>query len=395
MDDVAYRAMPRALTHRLWLQYVRLLPPPLDLEHWWKRLAPTAGQRWRRAFAMLCFAAGVTIIGWFSASMWSDHWARAGIAFRAVEAEAAEQPYGCNYPDCAACLTEIDAYRDGLVFTGGSGGAYGFDLPTIAKLSNRKTANCIIYGTTLDGFPLILNRRNKLSPQQILLHALNTWVMIHGGHYLSGYDLPDADFVYFRRPEQRREPAASMKWNLYPLLLQRHFSELQVRWRHAIWLYRTGHALQVALLPLSVQAHIARKDHLMQRWIKISPWAASFLQKVDVVPSYDAIRERLARIRQRLPPTTRTILFNMPEYAPITQAQREPIYREAKERFLTVLKELGIEYIDLDYEACGLRREDFWKPGPFALDPVHPHENSKGMITDCFLKELKKHDVFR
>ena len=64
-------------------------------------------------------------------------------------------------------------------------------------------------------------------------------------------------------------------------------------------------------------------------------------------------------------------------------------------RLTAVLNEIGIEYMDIDYESCGLDRNDFWKQGAFVLDPVHPNEDSKGAITECFLKELKKHAVYR
>jgi hypothetical protein len=405
--------MSSTVTNRVLLvQHARLLPVPPAVEHVWQQLLQ------RRPFAMLCFALGLTVIGWLSQTMWTDHWSRVAISFKVVEVQAAEQPYGCSTSDCAACLTQIDAYRHGLVFTGGSGGAYGFDLSTLARISNRPVANCIIYGTTLDGFQLILNRRNKLSPQQVLLHGLNSWVMIDGGHYVSRLDDPNADFVYFRNPRAVEPPTSSLKLHLYPILLQRHFAELQVRWRAGIrrdwpllapWIADLPFnvdrdlvrerlrslATMVALWPLNMRTHLAYKDRLMQRWIKLSPWAASFLQQVDIVPSEEALRRRLGRIRQHFPPPTRMILFNMPEYTPITEAQRAPIYAESKQRFLAVLKTLGIDYIDVDYEGCGLTRDDFWKPGSFVLDPVHPHEEAKGRITDCLLKELKQRDVFQ
>jgi hypothetical protein len=338
--------------------------------------------------------AGLAILGWLNTAAWSGHWTYITGVFRTVEADAPAQPYGCISSDCGACLAQIDAYPDGWVFTGGSGGAYGFDLGMIEKQSNRKIANCILYGTTLDGFPLVLNRRNKLAPQQILLHALNTWVMIDGGAFVPIYDRPDPEVVYFMKHGAARPSATSMKWTIYPIMLERHFSELQIRWRNNLRRDLPRHAIWLSFFPLSFEQHVDLKEKLMERSIKISPWALSFLRKVDAIPSLDSLRQRLARIRHYLTPPAQMVLFNMPEYTSMTQAQRAPIFAEAKLRFTTALKELAIDYVDIDYEACGLRREHFWKAGAFVLDPVHPNEDAKNLITNCFLTELNRHRRF-
>ena len=375
--------------HRLVLGSARLLPARLEPARWRELLDR---RPWFDALPKLCFGLGVAIIGFLSAGMWPVHWNSVNAVFRLVDEEARFRAHGCRYRDCAVCLTEIDAHRDALVFTGGSGGASGFDLQTIARSSGRPVANCIILGTTLDGFPLVLNQRNRLTPQQTVLHALNTWVFIDGGHFTSLYDGPSP---YFLRPDETPQRTVTDRWHLYLILLKRDFSDLQVRWRGGLRRYGPGFANFAATFPLGLAAHIERKDRLMQRWIKISPWAKSFLQQVDVIPSPDTLRRRLSQIRSRLPPPTRIVLFNMPEYTPLTQAQREPIYAESKRRFLAAVKEFEIEYVDIDYDGCGLGRDDFCMAGPHWLDPVHPNDPSKAAITDCFLQAMRKHGVFR
>jgi hypothetical protein len=380
------RRTPAAVTHRVMGERVRALPARLAR---WQPISRL--RRMPDAAARLWFALGLAIVFVLSGALWPAHWISVNTVLRLVDEEARFRAYGCRYRDCAVCLTEIDTHRDGFVFTGGSGGASGFDLEAIARAGGRPVANCIILGTTLDGFPLVLNQRNQLSSQQVVLHALNTWVFIDGGHFTSLYDGPSP---YFLRPDESPQRTATDRWKLYLILLQRDFWNLQVRWRGA--LRRVSPFLEgwAATLPLDSETHIELKERVMQRWVKISPWAKSFLQRVDVIPSEEAVRERLARVRQRLP-GTRIVVFNMPEYTPITQAQREPIYRESKHRFLAALREAGMEYVDIDYEACGIGRGDFWKAGPYFIDPVHPNDPSKATITDCFLTEMRKHGVLR
>jgi hypothetical protein len=333
-------------------------------------------------------ALGVAIIIWVATGMWSEFWTYTAAALRTSDASAAtKQAYDCKYADCGTCLTEVDAFRDGVVFTAGSGAVYGFDIDSIRKSSSRPIVNCIIYGTTLDGFPLIVNQRNRLSSTQSLLHAVNSWVMIDGGHF-SKYDTRPNP--YFFPPGHVASPVSTKKLTLFFILLKRHFSEYQVQMRLGLREWPRS----LSTLPLSQDAHLRLKERLMQRHIKISPWAASFLQNVDSIPSLEQLRERVRRVRDHFRPVDRIVLFTMPEYTPITQAQRKHVYTESKDRFLAVLREFGIEHIDVDYRRCGLGRDDYWKESVFLFDPVHPKESAREKITKCMLEELGKHDVF-
>jgi hypothetical protein len=338
----------------------------------------------------LSFAAGMVAIFSVAFAMWSGLWSVAADGFRRIDVTAATKlPYDCISPECGSCLTGIDENRVGNVFTGGSGAIFGLDVDLIRQNSRVPLINCIIYGTTLDGFPLILNQRNQMSSTQALLHALNSWVMIDGGH-LANYEGKLSP--YFRPPGYVAPPVEAAKRFLFPILLKRHFSEFQTRLRRR-FLSRSRFLNFLPTFPLNQQAHLELKEVLMQRHIKMSPWAASFLQKVDTVPSLDQMRQRVSRIRKGFGSVGRIVMFAMPEYTPITQAQRTEIYAESRRRFLAGLEQFGIEFIDIDYRSCGIDRRDFWTEGGFWIDPVHPNESSKEKITICLINELNKRGV--
>ena len=208
--------------------------------------------------------------------------------------ELANFRYGCPRAECEQCLSGIDQHPDAVVLTGASGAMYGYDLATLQQATSRPIVNCMMTHIELEQYTVLFNTRNELRPGQMLVHLINSWVPI----------APTSSYWTWASPQPAPSGPLSTEglWNfpnigyanvkLITAYLMLNFRELQVKSRTAMRRAYPKAADALAFFPFSETEHIAGKERLMQRWVRMSPWLKQYIQSSLVLPTPEQVKNR-------------------------------------------------------------------------------------------------------
>src|SRR5262249_32700269 len=137
--------------------------------------------RWlNRAAHWIAFAVGMVLVIAATHLAWKDLGLYFQHAFSALlRNEQVSFKYDCTNMECVRCLDGVAAHPDGVIVTGASGAIWGFDLALLQRATSRPIINCTMNGTKFAMYGTMFNVKNKLKPNQIILHFVNTWDPLH------------------------------------------------------------------------------------------------------------------------------------------------------------------------------------------------------------------------
>lgn len=281
--------------------------------------------------------------------------------------------HGCRSERCQECLSAIASRPELVIFTGSSSQMSGIDTERVEKALGRPVQQCGIGGARMEDFSAFLNKAVPNRATQDIFHGFTYWEVNRPYPRYSNIVNP-------RKAISIRDYLASFDGGVQKI----------------------QHNIRVRLQSVGVpQSWLVAPFHNATNWAESRDLAQrrAFYFNLfgdGTVGSPDEMVARLRAFIQSQRPFRRLVLFSSPDYRPVLHSKTDPAILATVD---TALAKVAAEYSDvfliqIDLDACGLSRKDFWISAEMTLDPFHVNRDGRAKFTTCFLREVVKLGLF-